>query len=209
MIPGGKPAVGIPYWFENWTWGTNRSQSFHADTEGETDGDGRIRLRLGKSQGLAIYLGPPKTVRARFPYAPYQHYWGTARPSEHPDVWAPTDLGRIVLSRGIRLSGRMVDTEGRPIEGQNIRAFSLTGREQHTAATDIDGTFSLGPLRPANYLIYGDGQEHVRRFERRYPSVAPADPCRAPGAGLSEGRRAHRVCGSSRVADSPRRTPLR
>ena len=98
-------------------------------------------------------------MRARFPYAPYQHFWGTDRESEHPDVWAPTDLGRIVLSRGIRLSGRMVDTEGRPIAGQNIRAFPVRGRDQHTATTETDGTFSLGPLRPANYLIYGDGQD--------------------------------------------------
>ena len=92
VIPGGKPAVGIPYWFENWSFGLNRSERVHDDTEGETDGDGHIRLRLGKSQALAIYLGPPKAARARFPYAPYQHYWGTASPSEHPEVWAPTDL---------------------------------------------------------------------------------------------------------------------
>jgi hypothetical protein len=171
VIPGGKPAVGIPYWFENWTRGTNRSQYFHDDTEGETDGDGRIRLRTGKSQALAIYLGPPKTVRARFPYAPYQHFWGTDRLSEHPDVWVPTDLGRIVLSRGMRLSGRMVDAAGRPIAGQNIRAFSLTGREQHTAATEVDGTFSLGPLRPANYLIYGDGQDMFGGVEPDTPPL--------------------------------------
>ena len=159
VIPGGKPAVGVSYWFENWSFGPNSSKHFYDDTEWETDGDGHIRLRLGKSQALAIYLGPPTAARARFPYAPYQHYWGTSSPSEHPDVWAPTDLGRIVLSRGIRLSGRMVDIEGRPIAGQNIRAFPVRGRDQHTATTEADGSFSLGPLRPANYLIYGDGQD--------------------------------------------------
>ena len=175
-------------------------------------------MRLGKSQALAIYLGPPKAVRARFPYAPYQHYWGTARPSEHPDVWAPTDLGRIVLSRGIRLSGRMVDTEGRPIEGQNIWAFPVTGRDQHTTTTETDGTFSLGPLRPANYLIYGDGQEPVRRCRTRYRAVAPADPCRAPGAGLSAGRRARsrrsssascRLSASNSASSIPQGRPAR
>src|SRR5262249_19220628 len=71
VVPGGKPAAGIPYWFENWARGPNRSQYLHDDTEGETDGDGRIRLRMGKTQALAIYLGPSKTVSARFPYAPY------------------------------------------------------------------------------------------------------------------------------------------
>jgi hypothetical protein len=171
VIPGGKPAVGIPYWFENWTWGTDRYEYFHDETEGQTDGAGRIRLRMGTSQALAIYLGPPKTVRARFPCAPYQHFWGTDRASEHPDVWVPTDLGRIVLSRGIRLSGRMVDTEGRPIAGQNIRAFPVRGHDQHTATTEADGTFSLGPLRPANYLIYGDGQDMFGGVEPDTPSL--------------------------------------
>ena len=55
VIPGGKPAVGVPYCFENWPFGTNRSESFHDDTEGETDRDGQICLRLGKS------LGSPST----------------------------------------------------------------------------------------------------------------------------------------------------
>ena len=69
VIPGGKPAVGVSYWFENWSFGPNSSKHFYDDTEWETDGDGHIRLRLGKSQALAIYLGPPTAARARFPYA--------------------------------------------------------------------------------------------------------------------------------------------
>ena len=52
----------------------------------------------------------------------------------------------------------MVDTEGRPIAGQTINALGVRGRDQHSATTEADGTFSLGPLRPANYLIYGEGQ---------------------------------------------------
>ena len=64
----------------------------------------------------------------------------------------------------------MVDTEGRPIEGQNIWAFPVMGRDQHTATTENDGTFSLGPLRPANYLIYGDGQDPGGGLE---PDTAP------------------------------------
>ncbi len=159
VTPAGKPAAGVPYRFENWAWGNNRSRGFTNEDEGRTDDEGRFRLRMPKSHAVALYVTPPQPARARFPYAPYQHFWGTDRFSEHPDVWAPTDFGRIVLSRGVRLSGRMVDLGGRPIAGQTIKAYGVRGRDEHFAMTEADGTFSLGPLRPANYLVYGQGQD--------------------------------------------------
>ena len=113
---------------------------------------------MPKSHSVSLYVGPPRSARARFPFAPYRHFWGTDDPSRDPDVWAPTDLGRIVLARGIRVSGRLVDTEGRPIAGQTIRADPLRGPDVHLAVTEADGTFSLGPLRPANYVIQGERQ---------------------------------------------------
>ncbi len=169
VTPVGKPAAGVPYWFENWARGNNRARDFMNDVEGRTDDEGRFRLRMPKSQALALYITPPQPARARFPYAPYQHFWGSDRPAEHPDVWAPTDFGRIVLSRGVRLSGRMVDLDGRPIAGQTIKAYGVRGRDEHIATTEADGTFSLGPLRPANYLVYGQGQD-------RFGGVSPDLP---------------------------------
>jgi hypothetical protein len=159
VTPTGKPAADVPYQFENWAWMSNRSPHFTNDEEGRTDDEGRFRLRMPKSQAVALYITPPQPARARFPYAPYQHFWGTDRSAEHPDVWAPTDFGRIVLSRGVRLSGRMLDLDGRPIAGQTIKAYAVRGRDEHFATTEADGTFSLGPLRPANYLVYGQGQD--------------------------------------------------
>ena len=159
VTPTGKPAAGVPYQFENWAWGSNRSPHFANDEEGRTDDEGRFHLRMPKSQSVALYVNPPQPARASFPYAPYQHFWGTDQPSKHPDVWVPTDFGRIVLSRGVRLSGRMVDLDGRPIAGQTIQAYAVRGRDKHFATTETDGTFSLGPLRPANYLVYGQGQD--------------------------------------------------
>ncbi len=157
VTPVGKPAVGVPYHFSNWARG-NRSPHFFNEFEGRTDAEGRFRLRMPKSQAVALYVTPPQPARASFPYAPYQHFWGTDRSSEHADVWAPTDFGRIVLSQGVRLSGRVVDTEGRPIAGQTINALGLRGRDKHSATTENDGTFSLGPLRAANYVIFREGQ---------------------------------------------------
>ena len=159
VTSAGKPAAGVSYEFENWAWGSNRSRHLNNDEEGRTDEEGRFRLRMPKSQSVALYVNPPQPARASFPYAPYQHFWGTDQPSEHPNVWVPTDLGRIVLSLAdVRLSGRMVDLDGRPSAGQTIEANAVRGRDKHFATTETDGTFALGPLRPANYLVYGQGQ---------------------------------------------------
>jgi hypothetical protein len=169
--PGGRPAAGLPYQFEDWGRGNNQSRDFMDDAEGRTDDDGRILLRMTRSQTLAIHLGPPQSARARFPYAPYHHFWGTDNPSQNPGVWAPTDFGRIVLSRGIRLVGRVIDTEGRPIAGQGIEAHATKGRDEHATTTEADGSFVLGPLRPANYLITGVGQFIGDSFDPDTPPV--------------------------------------
>jgi pimeloyl-ACP methyl ester carboxylesterase len=126
---------------------------------------------LAKSRAVALYLLPALPAKARFPYAPFQHFWGTDKPSEHPDIWAPTDFGRIVLSRGIRLPGRLVDQEGRPIAGQTIIAYPVRGEDRHTATTEADGSFVLGPLRPANYRIYGEGQNGFGNIDHYAPRL--------------------------------------
>ena len=101
VVPGGKPAAGIPYAFEHGTSRTSRSIPIITDDyEGQTDDDGRIRKRMPKTHALALFVGPPRNARARFPFAPYQHFWGTDSALGQPDVWAPTDLGRIVLRAG-------------------------------------------------------------------------------------------------------------
>ncbi len=75
----------------------------------------------------------------------------------------PTSAGSC--SRGIRLSGRLVDSADRPIAGQTIIAYPLKGRDRHSTTTEADGTFALGPLRPANYLIYGEGQTPYHNWD--------------------------------------------
>ena len=172
VTPAGKPAAGVSYEFQNWAWGSNSSPDFNNDLDGRTDEEGRFRLRMPKSQSVALYVNPPQPARASFPYAPYQHFWGMDQPSEHRNVWVPTDLGRIVLSPGVRVSGRMVDLDGRPIAGQTIRAYAVRGRDTHFATTETDGTFALGPLRPANYLVYGQGQEELGGVSPNLPALS-------------------------------------
>ncbi len=159
VTPAGKPAADVRYFFENWSGGDNDSHAFHNDDQGRTDADGWFRLRSPKSHSVALYVLPVQTARASFPYAPYVRFWGADGPHRLPDVWAPTDLGRIVLARGVRLPGRLVDRDGRPISGQTIMAYSVFGKIQHAVTTGADGSFVLGPLRNANYWVYGTRQE--------------------------------------------------
>jgi hypothetical protein len=126
---------------------------------------------MPKSWGIALYLASDQPAKARFPYAPYQHFYGTAQPGQHPDVWVPTQLGRIVLERGVRLSGRFVDTEGRPVSGQTITAYPVRGEDRHSATTEADGSFVLGPLRHANYQVFGEGQDGFGGVDPHAPPV--------------------------------------
>jgi peroxiredoxin len=171
VTPTGKPAADVPFFFENWTRGNNDSPGFSNENDGRTDANGWFRLVSTKSQGIALYVLPAQPTRASFPYAPYRHFWGADRDSKHPDVWVPTDLGRIVLPRGVRLPGRVVDREGRPISGHTITAFAVAGRDRHVATTEADGTFTLGPLRYANYQIYGAGQDGFGGVDANAPSL--------------------------------------
>ncbi len=99
------------------------------------------------------------------PIAPSGNPMSGPRPTSAGSCW-----------RGIRLSGRLVDSADRPIAGQTINAYSLKGRDRHSTTTEADGTFALGPLRPANYLIYGEGQSPY--FDWELDAAAPARPIR-------------------------------
>ncbi|MHB1562097.1 MAG: carboxypeptidase regulatory-like domain-containing protein [Isosphaeraceae bacterium] len=180
VTPTGKPAAGMPYVFETWDQAGRPRDGFHNDESGETDAEGRVRIRMPRRQTLAIHLGPMPNPSARFPYAPYRHFWGTESLSDHPETFAPTDLGRIVLKRGIRLAGRVVDVNGRPIGGVTIEAQSTKRYEKHHATTESDGTFTLGPLRPANYLIHGPGQWHQNGISFAEPPVRGPVPAFHP-----------------------------
>jgi len=167
VTPEGGPAAGVPYGFGHGAWEGNRSQHFADDNEGRTDADGRFRLRMPRTQSLTAQLTPERL-------APYQRFWGTARPSENPDVWAPVDLGRLALEPGLVLSGRVLDLRGRPVAGRALTVLGMVNRFSRTATTDADGRFAFAPLRPGNYAIHGGGQDMSGGIDHARPST-PAD----------------------------------
>ena len=78
-------------------------------------------------------------------------------------VAAGTDGVEIVLRRGLDISGRIVDEDGRPVVGRTVIAreaaanplASAGGKEGPT--TDIDGRFRFVGLAPGLYRLHLDG----------------------------------------------------
>jgi hypothetical protein len=173
VTPTGKPASDVPYQIVNWSWGQDQCSRFQDNYEGRTDAEGRFRFRTPESQALALYV-TPEEAQAGFSSAPFQRFWGTAEPAKDPDVRVPTDLGTIALEPGVRLTGRVVDRDARPIAGQALRAYSSFGSAQfvqHRATTDADGRFVLGPLRAGNYTIYSEGQNGFGGVDPHAPPI--------------------------------------
>lgn len=155
--PDGSPADGVPFWFENWAR-TNPATSFWDDDKGITDAQGRFRLRMPKTQSLAIYLTPADL-------SPYQHFWGVDDPAKHPDEWAPADLGRIVLDRGVTLSGRALDLKGKPLPGLRLEAVGRGSRDRRSTKADVSGAFTFPPMRSGGYTVGAEGQGHGGSFD--------------------------------------------
>jgi hypothetical protein len=150
--PDGTPAADVPYEFGNWGSRNNRAPNMANDTTGRTDAEGRFRLRMPTTQSLTVTLMPGR-------FAPFQRFWGTDTPSKHPDVFAPTDLGDLELKPGPALKGRVLDLQGRPIVGHTVTAYGRMNSLRRSATTDAEGRFTLAPLRPGNYILYGEGQD--------------------------------------------------
>jgi peroxiredoxin len=152
VTPEGRPAAGAVVNLVRWGAWKNLSDRFIDDSTGTTDRDGRFRVRFPSSQQLAIYVTP-------LDHALFQRYWGPDQPDPGSKSSVAPDLGRLVLNRGTRLTGRLVDVHGRPIAGQTLTASSIFSQFERTTTTASDGRFAFAPLRQGNYVIHGAGQK--------------------------------------------------
>jgi peroxiredoxin len=162
VSPAGDPVAGAAVELSRWGDETNPSPYFTDLTTATTGPDGRFRLRCLKAQQLAVFVTTPH-------FAHYQHYWGADDPSQTPEDSVPLEFGRITLSSGVRLHGRLVDLKGRPIAGEEVTAHALGLRGERTTKTDARGEFAFAPLRPGNHVIHGAGQ-------RPQEGVDPSEP---------------------------------
>jgi hypothetical protein len=101
---------------------------------------------------------------------------------------APTDEYRIdvVLTPGARITGRVVDEQGKPIAGAHVMASNI--ESAMTERTDQDGNFDLGGLfhKPANCQASMKGYGKV--IKRNLPVDGPPVEFRLAKAGALMGR---------------------
>ena len=215
VLPDGSPAAALDLWFQNWGW-TNyqREEGLSTENKVRTDAEGRFRLRMWKTKAIEINAIPDD-------FAPLQHFIGDAGPSkERPHYAVPPDLGRFVLEDGIRVSGRLLDRDGRPIAGERVE---IVGRIRvfikRTATTGLDGAFVFGPLRPGSYSVQperqGRGGYVIDHGEPAHPPPSRAfRPCkivlRADNAvDTIELKEAATVAVTCRFVDLARRRPVK
>jgi hypothetical protein len=106
---------------------------------------------MPKTQTLTVTLMPDA-------YAPFYRFWGTDRPGQNPNVWAPTGLGQLVLEPGKVITGRLLDLGGLPMAGQNVIAQGESHLHERMATTQTDGSFQFAPLAADNYTIFAESQ---------------------------------------------------
>ncbi len=184
---------------------------FSNDDEGDTDDDGRIPApddrdpkRWPSTWGQPGPPGPASRTRRTSTSGAR-----TIRPGIPMPGLPPISAGSCCrVASGS--PGRVVDTDGRPIAGQKMRGLIRRGaatgtrpRPRPTAA------FTLGPLRPANYVIHGEGQYAGGGLDPDTPPIlGPIRVIRPVRVYLKEGVTPAAAC-APRTALGPGRGPIR
>src|SRR5262249_55534067 len=93
------------------------------------------------------------------------------------------DMGRFILSPGIVLKGKVVDTNGKPVPDVYVNAdkrgsiqdFNLPVADhiRRTAITNDQGEFEFAPLPPARYEVIPEEHGYAPPKERRPPPKRP------------------------------------
>ena len=129
-----------------------------------TDSDGRFRVAgLPKARCHVVIK------HARFAQA--------TTPAVEVSLGAVVDVGRVALSVGVRVGGRVSAQSGRAIAGATVvAARSPDDADELTAVTDADGRYELGPFGVGPTLrVSAPGFVEV---SRRLPGVLSGGPLR-------------------------------
>ena len=60
----------------------------------------------------------------------------------------------VAVAPSVRIRGRVLGPDGRPVAGATVQARAPLGAPGGEAATAADGSFELGPMRPATYHVF-------------------------------------------------------
>ena len=172
--PEGAPAAGVVVLAYSRTDKVRGASSSTARSPGpKTDAEGRFRLPI-TTPGQAAYWVLPKD------YALELHVVPEGKRG---------DLGTITLKKGVSVTGRVLDVQGKPVKGVfvEIERSAGTGRIwkrtdlvlvsdaiSRTAETDADGRFTFDPLPPGEYRVDAQRDQLRRRPEDR---LGPRGDC--------------------------------
>lgn len=164
--PEGNAAAGVPIrYLTTSPEGAGSGKGKHLQSETKTDGEGRFRFN---------------GVRG-----------GLTRLSAEPDDYAPRtlllgkrtgDLGRIQLEPGKRLTGTLVDVDGRPVADAwvfvSTKAWPFARMAsgdswRRMARSDAQGRFTVGPLRPGEYQASVSDRYWANPFQEEQPPKQP------------------------------------
>jgi hypothetical protein len=159
VSPAGEPLAGVKLF--GFTSPKTRALNSHAWLEAKTGADGSFRLNMIK-RGVAFFWVLPND------YSIVQKFVSEV----------PFDLGEIRVPEGIRLSGRAISAEGKPVAGIAVNAY-YQGKENEPlqsyqvlsgirrgAITDADGRFTLDPLPPGEYRVVPEDEMGDPRHDR-------------------------------------------
>ncbi|HTL55275.1 MAG TPA: sigma factor-like helix-turn-helix DNA-binding protein, partial [Candidatus Limnocylindrales bacterium] len=143
--PDGTPAADVKVLAYSKAVKTNMSE-YGSFAEALTDASGAFRVNVVKGGEAVLWLLPQQFV-----------------PSTHLLHQQRGDLGQFVLEEGIRLSGRVVDSDGLPVSNVWVNAelsggpakkridMPVADALERSALTDHEGQFATGPLPAGDY----------------------------------------------------------
>jgi len=159
VSPLGEPLAAVKLF--GFTTMKTRDLNNNGWLDAKTEADGSFRLNMMKG-GVAFFWVMPND------YSVVQRF------ASH----GPVDLGEIRVPEGIRLSGRAISVEGKPVAGIAVNAY-YQGKESEPlqpyavlsgirrgAITDADGRFTLDPLPPGEYRVVPEDELGDPRHER-------------------------------------------
>jgi len=151
--PEGEPAAGVEVLAYS---RTDKLPTGHFEygsfARAKTDAEGKFRLPI-TTPGRAMYWVLPKA------YAPELHLLADGKRG---------DLGTITLKKGVTVTGRAFDVQGKSLAGLFVEAdrergsgpeFEALGQLtvadaiRRTAETDAEGRFTFDPLPPGSYRV--------------------------------------------------------
>jgi protocatechuate 3,4-dioxygenase beta subunit len=153
VTPEGKPAEGIELLAYSRTDKVSPGQfEYGSFARAKTDADGRFRLPI-TTPGRGVYWVLPDS------YAPELFVLAEGKRG---------DVGTITLRKGVNVTGRVLDVQGKPLAGVFIEADRERGNTpefevlsqltvadaiRRTVETDAEGRFTFGPLPPGAYRV--------------------------------------------------------